>query len=182
MTRTQFFGCIIVILLLGLVGISEVRQGHELSALRIGQAELDGQIFQFGQTIRQLEMRIDNLTKDIQVGLASFYNYPFHGRRTANGEIYNKDAQTAAHRTARFGTWAVVENLLNGAKTIVRINDRGPFIDGRIIDLSEKGARDLGMIHAGVVPVKVYFVTKIRPKSPYFVTRAMPIARPGEGD
>jgi hypothetical protein len=176
MTRLQFFLCIFVILVLGLVGIGEVMEGHALSALRAGQAELGERISELILNQDDLSRRIDNLAAAlgqpvIETGLASYYNYPFHGRRTANGEIFDKESQTAAHKTARFGTWALVENLLNGARTMVRINDRGPFIDGRIIDLSEKGARDLGMIHAGVVPVRIFLITS-----------AIPIARPGIGD
>ena len=172
MTRTQFFICIFVILIFGLMGIGEISHKSEHYALRIGQAELSERISELGLSLDDLSRRIDNLQRAAsQIGLASFYNYPFHGRRTANGEIFDKDGQTAAHRTARFGSWVVVENLLNGARTLVRINDRGPYIDGRILDLSEKGARDLGMIEAGVVPVRIFLITT-----------ALPIARPGTED
>jgi len=71
-----------------------------------------------------------------EVGDASWYGYPYHGRRAANGEIYDMEKLTAAHRTLPFETWVEVRNLSNEKKVTVRITDRGPFVDGRIIDLS----------------------------------------------
>jgi len=88
-------------------------------------------------------------------GKASWYGPGFHGRLTANGERYNQNAMTAAHRHLRFGTRVKVTNLNNGRSVIVRINDRGPFIKGRVIDLSAAAARSLNMIHSGVAPVEV---------------------------
>ena len=88
-------------------------------------------------------------------GRASWYGPGFHGRLTANGERYNQNAMTAAHKHLRFGTKVRVTNLNNGRSVIVRINDRGPFIKGRVIDLSAAAARSLNMIHSGVAPVKV---------------------------
>ena len=77
----------------------------------------------------------------VQVGVASWYGPGFHGRRTANGEIYDQYELTAAHRTLPLGTRAMVTNLDNGRSVEVRINDRGPFVDGRVIDLSYGAAR-----------------------------------------
>jgi rare lipoprotein A len=91
----------------------------------------------------------------IQEGKASYYAHKFHGRPTASGEIYDENALTAAHRTLKFGTTVRVTNLNNGKKVVVVVNDRGPFVEGRIIDLSWKAAGDLDMIAAGVVPVRV---------------------------
>jgi len=88
-------------------------------------------------------------------GDASYYAHPFHGRTTANGETYNMWALTAAHKTLPFGTKVKVKNLINGKTVTVRINDRGPFIKGRIIDLSKKAMQAIGAINTGVVPVKV---------------------------
>ena len=88
-------------------------------------------------------------------GEASWYGPGFHGRRTANGEIYNQNALTAAHRNLRFGTRVKVTNLNNGRSVIVRINDRGPYAKGRVIDVSAAAARTLGMIRSGVAPVSV---------------------------
>ena len=90
------------------------------------------------------------------VGLASFYAEPYHGRKTANGETFDTyDEMTAAHKTLPFNTVVKVKNQSNGRDVEVRINDRGPFIDGRIIDLSLKAAREIDMVRAGVVPVKL---------------------------
>ena len=86
-------------------------------------------------------------------GVASWYGWDFQGRKTANGETYNMYDMTAAHRTLPFGTMVRVTNLRNGRQRIVRINDRGPFIAGREIDLSYATARDLGMLDTGIEKV-----------------------------
>ncbi|MFP2769351.1 septal ring lytic transglycosylase RlpA family protein [Oceanisphaera sp. KMM 10153] len=88
-------------------------------------------------------------------GMASYYGARHHGRKTASGERFNQHALTAAHRTLPFGTRVRVTNLNNQKSVIVRINDRGPYAKGRIIDLSAQAARELNMIRAGVVPVRV---------------------------
>lgn len=88
-------------------------------------------------------------------GRASWYGPGFHGRLTANGERYNQNAMTAAHPSLRFGTKVQVTNLNNGRSVIVRINDRGPYAEGRVIDLSAAAARSLNMISSGVAPVEV---------------------------
>lgn len=88
-------------------------------------------------------------------GLASWYGADFHGRRTASGERYNMYAMTAAHKTLPLGTPVVVTNRQTGQRVRVRVNDRGPFVAGRIIDLSLAAARALGSARAGVVPVTV---------------------------
>lgn len=90
-----------------------------------------------------------------EMGDASWYGPPYHGRRAASGEVYNMHQMTAAHRTLPFGTWVAVENLQNGRATEVRINDRGPFVDGRILDLSHAAARLLGGLGPGVIPVRM---------------------------
>lgn len=89
------------------------------------------------------------------VGLASYYGHKFHGRPTASGERYNMRAMTAAHPRLPFGTQVRVTNLQNGRTVTVRINDRGPFIKGRIIDLSYAAARQIDMLSQGVVKVSV---------------------------
>lgn len=86
-------------------------------------------------------------------GLASWYGSDFHGRRTASGERYNMYAMTAAHKTLPLGTQVVVTNQRTGRRIRVRVNDRGPFVAGRIVDLSLAAARALGSAEAGVVPV-----------------------------
>ncbi len=90
-----------------------------------------------------------------QRGKASWYGKKFHGRKTANGEIYNMYAMTAAHKTLPLGTYVRVENLNNNKKIEVRINDRGPFVRGRIIDLSYMGAKKLGIVGPGIAPVEI---------------------------
>lgn len=90
-----------------------------------------------------------------QRGLASWYGHKFHGRRTANGEVYNMDAMTAAHKTLPMNTWVKVTNTNTGQSAVVRINDRGPFVRGRIIDLSRVGAKKVGVFGPGTAPVYV---------------------------
>lgn len=105
----------------------------------------------FGRTYRTL------LSPDgyVEEGLASWYGHDFHGRPTSSGETYDMHALTAAHKTLPLHCWVKVCNLNNGREVVVRVNDRGPFVDGRIIDLSLAAARALGMEHEGVVPCRV---------------------------
>jgi len=121
-------------------------------------------------TIQNLSQEQNSLTRDLSSwsktqpfqiaqqtysGGASWYGPGFHGRLTANGETFNSNHLTAAHRTLPFGTKLRVTNLNNGRSVIVRVNDRGPFIKGRIIDLSAAAARRIKMIDSGVASVKV---------------------------
>lgn len=91
----------------------------------------------------------------VESGIASWYGSDFHGRTTSNGEIYNMHEITAAHKLLPMQTMLLVQNLENGKQTIVRINDRGPFIQGRIIDLSYGSARKIGLIPSGIARVKI---------------------------
>jgi rare lipoprotein A len=94
-------------------------------------------------------------SKDLE-GLASYYAEPYHGRKTASGEIFDSYKElTAAHRTLPFNTMVRVTNKTNGRQVDVRINDRGPFIDGRVIDLSVRAAREIDLMRAGVAPVSL---------------------------
>lgn len=88
-------------------------------------------------------------------GPASWYGGKFHGRRTANGERFDMNEMTAAHRSLPFGTRVRVTNERNGRSVVVRINDRGPFVGNRIIDLSRGAAAAVGMVRTGVAPVRV---------------------------
>ncbi|MFO7497447.1 MAG: septal ring lytic transglycosylase RlpA family protein [Desulfobacterales bacterium] len=88
-------------------------------------------------------------------GRASWYGEKFHGRRTSNGEIYDMYALTAAHKTLPFDTYVKVRNLDNNRGVVVKINDRGPFVSGRIIDLSYTAAKEIGMLGPGTAPVEV---------------------------
>lgn len=90
-----------------------------------------------------------------ETGMASWYGHPYHGRRAANGEIYDMEKLTAAHRTLPFDTWLRVVNLDNSKTVEVRINDRGPFVEGRIIDLSHAAARAIDMLGPGIARVRL---------------------------
>src|SRR5947199_10659889 len=90
-----------------------------------------------------------------ETGMASWYGHPYHGRQAANGEIYDMEKMTAAHRTLPFGTWVRVNNLENNKTVDVRIIDRGPFIGGRILDLSHAAAVSIAMIGPGTAKVKI---------------------------
>ena len=88
-------------------------------------------------------------------GQASWYGEPFHGRKTASGEVYDMNQISAAHKTLPLHTWVEVKNLDNNKSLVMRINDRGPFVSGRIIDLSRAAAQEMGMINKGVAKVTV---------------------------
>jgi len=92
---------------------------------------------------------------DTEAGLASWYGHPYHGRAAANGEIYDMETLVAAHRTLPFNTWVRVMNIANSKTVDVRIIDRGPFVDGRIIDLSHAAARAIELLGPGVGPVRL---------------------------
>ena len=95
------------------------------------------------------------LEPSVQTGTASWYGPDFHGKLTSNKEIFNTHDMTAAHKTLPFGSWVMVTNLENGLSVIVRINDRGPFIEGRIIDLSYAAAKVLDMVGPGTARVRL---------------------------
>lgn len=90
-----------------------------------------------------------------QRGEASYYASKFEGRLTANGEVFSNDSLTAAHRSLPFGTYVKVTNLSNEKTIVVRINDRGPFIEGRIIDVTQKVARELDFYNQGITQVQL---------------------------
>lgn len=97
---------------------------------------------------------------DIQTGKASFYHDKFHGRRTASGAVYNRNLMTAAHKHLPLGTRVRVTDLNTGRSVEVLVNDRGPFVKGRVIDLSRRAATELGMIKRGVAPVRVEVLSR----------------------
>ena len=92
---------------------------------------------------------------DISYGKASYYGMDFNGKKTASGEVYDMNALTAAHNDFPFGTLCRITNLRNHKEVVVRINDRGPFVKGRIIDLSYGAAKELNAITSGVIDVKI---------------------------
>lgn len=97
-------------------------------------------------------------------GMASWYGVPFHGRLAANGEVFDMEAMTAAHRTLPLGSMVRVVNLLNGKHVRVRINDRGPYVNGRILDLSHAAAAQLGMVEGGLSVIQLEVVGDHRPE------------------
>ncbi len=114
-----------------------------------------------------------------QDGVASWYGPGFHGRKTASGEIYDMNQLTAAHSELPLNTLLKVTNLKNNRHVVVRVNDRGPFVGDRVIDMSLAAARDLGMITPGTVPVKLEVVgTQIRLASAKKIRRSIKIAYP----
>ena len=132
-------------------------------------------------------------------GMASWYGEAFHGRSTSNGETYDMYALSAAHKTLPIPTWVEVTRLDNGQRIIVRINDRGPFVDGRIIDLSYAAAQELDMVDAGTARVEVRALgvpvggeparpavlaeTTVEPRRPRFsLISEAAAAEPGPGD
>lgn len=99
----------------------------------------------------------------VETGLASWYGGPYHNRHASNGEIYNKNAMTAAHRTLPLESTVRVTNVKTGKSTIVRITDRGPFVQGRILDLSEAAAKKIDLWAAGVAMVRIEVLTSPAP-------------------
>ena len=93
-------------------------------------------------------------------GKASFYSDWFDGRLTANGEFFSQEEYTAAHKTLPFNTWVEVKNLDNNKSVFLRINDRGPYVKGRIIDLSKAGAKAIGDLNQGIFNVEMHIVEK----------------------
>ncbi|MEZ2441612.1 septal ring lytic transglycosylase RlpA family protein [Chitinophaga sp. RCC_12] len=102
--------------------------------------------------------------KITETGKASYYANSFDGKRTASGETFHQRSLTAAHKTLPFGTRVTVINIANGKSVKVRINDRGPFVPGRIIDLSHKAASKIGMLNTGVANVEVKYKKKKKKK------------------
>jgi rare lipoprotein A len=104
----------------------------------------------------------------VEEGVASWYGIPFQGRRTSNGEIYDMHEFTAAHRTLPFNAVVRVTNLRNGKQTEVRINDRGPFVANRVIDLSLSAAQAIEMVGTGTAPVRLEIISGPNPQMGYF--------------
>jgi rare lipoprotein A len=104
-------------------------------------------------------------------GTASWYGIPFHGRRAADGEIFDMNTMVAAHRTLPFGSIVRVTNLRNGRQTEVRIIDRGPFVEGRVLDLARDAAVALDMIGTGTAPVRIELLSGSSPTAGYFTVQ-----------
>ena len=106
-----------------------------------------------GMSRKQIEAIKDH--PKVQIGIASYYGRQFHKKRTANGEIFNMYRVSAAHKTYPLGTKVKVTNLENGKSIKLTINDRGPYVKGRIIDLSYKAARKIGFVNQGTTKVRI---------------------------
>ncbi|AGA89911.1 rare lipoprotein A [Thioflavicoccus mobilis 8321] len=104
------------------------------------------------------QMDLSHRSLQMQQGVASYYHDRLQGRRTASGERYDGRKYTAAHKHLPIGTRVRITNLETGKSIMVRINDRGPFVQERVIDLSRRAARDLGILNAGLAPVRVEVV------------------------
>jgi rare lipoprotein A len=104
-----------------------------------------------------------------EIGIASWYGVPYDGRRASSGEVFDMRKLTAAHRTLPFDTWVEVSNLQNGKSVNVRINDRGPFVGGRIIDLSFAAAGEIDMVRSGTARVRLTVIDGPKPADSYAV-------------
>ena len=123
-----------------------------VSSIRFAHEPIDND---FNSTSSEDTLRLKEISF---IGLASYYSDRFHGSKTASGEIYDKNDFTAAHRSLPFGTKVIVTNLENMLTVLVRINDRGPHKQERIIDLSRAAAEKIDMIKAGIVKVKITYL------------------------
>jgi rare lipoprotein A len=115
----------------------------------------------------------------LQVGVASWYGQELQGSPTANGEPFDMNGLTAAHRELPIGTRVRVTNLLNGRTVTLRINDRGPSIPGRVIDVSMAAAKDLGFMRAGLAPVRIQIVSRPTEKRPSIAANSSPSSPAG---
>lgn len=147
-SRHNFFAIFCIISMLCVV--SSCGKGH-VAAPTKGRTGPSKTYTVWGKTYHPLPSA-KGFTQD---GIASWYGQKFHGRKTSNGETYDMEEMTAAHKLLPFGTYVEVSNKDNGKKTVVRINDRGPFVDGRIIDLSKAAARKINMLGPGTARVHI---------------------------
>ena len=139
--------CMLLLLLGACVQMMPQVSGPEPARRKLapGQYEVFGEVYQI----------LDSSLGYVEIGVASWYGTKFHGRLTANGETYDMYAMTAAHKSLPLSTTVRVTNLDNGRKITLRVNDRGPFHDNRLIDLSYSAARALGFADKGTAPVVV---------------------------
>ncbi|MGB3753026.1 MAG: septal ring lytic transglycosylase RlpA family protein [Parerythrobacter sp.] len=117
--------------------------------------EPEGNVVDLADIEPPVEVAPEPKTRPLGSGVASYYGKRFHGRRTANGERFNMNAMTAAHKTLPFGTKLRVTNPRNGESVVVRVNDRGPFTPGRTLDLSRAAASEIGLVRRGHGRVKL---------------------------
>lgn len=149
---------LVKIIVLSLISVSAIFFGVQVSTAD-ENLNYSNEYFDINNNVNTV-IEIDFIPSGTMV--ASWYGPDFHGKQTANTEIYNQLAYTAAHKSLPFGTMLRITNPRNGKQVIVRINDRGPYIEGRDIDLSKGTAIALGMIEKGVIRVKI---EKLIPKT-----------------
>lgn len=146
----SFVKLFLLIMMIALVGFTVVTSEEN----EIVAPEANDDLISESIELNQVNFSMVTL-KELGIMKSSWYGPGFHGRITANGEVYDQMALTAAHKSLKFGTLLKVTNPRNGRSVVVRINDRGPYIDGRDLDLSKAAARDLGLLRRGVAKMKV---------------------------
>ncbi|MCX5860871.1 MAG: septal ring lytic transglycosylase RlpA family protein [Desulfomonile sp.] len=154
MKYCQYVGTAIIILCLFGCGakVATVKNDSKQNVIRASKNELGRSFTVRGKTYTPLKIVSNG---HFQKGIASWYGPGFHGRKTSSGEIYDMHALTAAHNILPLNTLVRVTNLSNNKDVVVRVNDRGPFVDDRVIDLSFNAAQQLGMVGPGITPVRV---------------------------
>jgi len=140
----------------GAVGCAETRHPSPGAAVRVSPPP------PVARTVRPTPPACMRDRTFLQEGTASWYGRPYHGRRTASGQIYNMHNFTAAHRSLPFGSRIRVTNMRNGRSVLLTVNDRGPFVRGRIVDVSYRAARALNFVRAGLVPVRLERIGRCR--------------------
>jgi rare lipoprotein A len=146
--KRSLYPCVVTILLAGAQGCSVTRP-LGVSQVTTEPSSIQGKAGVAPAVETQPKIRL------VSTGRASWYGPGFRGRKTASGDIFDDSKLTAAHKTLPLGTIAKVTNLSNGKSVKVEINDRGPYVDGRIVDLSQAAAHALGMVDRGVAHVKI---------------------------
>lgn len=152
--------CIVLIIGFGYAVGAAGQRNTYLESIEDKAAELDALRVRLQGAIDEMRWAMDS---GLSFGVASWYGPGFHGRMTASGEEYDMFAMTAAHKDLPFGTEIRIENMINRKVAVATVNDRGPFVYGRMLDVSLGVARQLGMAEAGLVPVKVCLVPSALP-------------------
>ena len=140
-----------LIMLAGCEGVPRVKNEETNAILKPNEYEVFGEVYQL----------LPSSLGYLEIGVASWYGTKFHGRLTANGEVYDMYGHSAAHKSLPLPTMVKVTNLDNGMHITLRVNDRGPFVDDRLIDLSYSAARMLGFEHQGTAPVVVEAIDEV---------------------
>jgi len=149
LTRLALFFCFLILCSSCASKKTNVAKPHEPAGQRVKASQRPYTVM--GQHYEPLQSH----EGFIQTGVASWYGKDFHGKKTSNGEVYDMHAMTAAHKTLPLGVFVKVQNRENGRETIVRVNDRGPFVKGRILDLSYAAAKTLGVDTVGTALVRI---------------------------